>query len=433
MAKKISMPNHSEIELRSEEVQEILTRVPNWMIRWGNVVILLLLVLVLLVSWFIKYPDIITTQIIITTQTPPEKLIARTSGKIEAILVTDRQKITQNIPLAVIENSANFKDIFMLKSIVDTLNLNNSPFPFEVLQTAQLGEVESTFAIFQKEYLANQLNTKLQPFKVEGKAQGFEYLQLKERLQLLESQKSITQNELVLQKSDLDRHEKLYAKGIIAAQEIEKQRLIYLQAEKNYKSLLSAVSQMKSSLNDLSRNSKTTKINETKENVILERNVIQAFYELKKAIKNWELNYVLRSSIAGQVTFLQIWTPSQNVAAGDNVFAVIPLNNQNYIGKVKAPAQNSGKIKVGQDVNIRLANFPDREFGMLKGTIKNISLTPDKEGNLLIDISLPQGLKTSYKKQIAFQQEMSGTADIVTEDLRLIERLLYQFRDVFRR
>jgi hypothetical protein len=67
-------------------------------------------------------------------------------------LVTDRQKITQNIPLAVIENSANFKDIFMLKSIVDTLNLNNSPFPFEVLQTAQLGEVESTFAIFQKEY-----------------------------------------------------------------------------------------------------------------------------------------------------------------------------------------------------------------------------------------------------------------------------------------
>jgi multidrug resistance efflux pump len=433
VAKKISMPNHSEIELRSEEVQEILTRVPNWMIRWGNVVILLLLVLVLLVSWFIKYPDIITTQIIITTQTPPEKLIARTSGKIEAILVTDRQKITQNIPLAVIENSANFKDIFMLKSIVDTLNLNNSPFPFEVLQTAQLGEVESTFAIFQKEYLANQLNTKLQPFKVEGKAQGFEYLQLKERLQLLESQKSITQNELVLQKSDLDRHEKLYAKGIIAAQEIEKQRLIYLQAEKNYKSLLSAVSQMKSSLNDLSRNSKTTKINETKENVILERNVIQAFYELKKAIKNWELNYVLRSSIAGQVTFLQIWTPSQNVAAGDNVFAVIPLNNQNYIGKVKAPAQNSGKIKVGQDVNIRLANFPDREFGMLKGTIKNISLTPDKEGNLLIDISLPQGLKTSYKKQIAFQQEMSGTADIVTEDLRLIERLLYQFRDVFRR
>jgi mRNA-degrading endonuclease HigB of HigAB toxin-antitoxin module len=50
-----------------------------------------------------------------------------------------------------------------------------------------------------------------------------------------------------------------------------------------------------------------------------------------------------------------------------------------------------------------------------------------------LDIELPNGLKTSYKKQINFQQEMTGTADVITEDLRLIERLLYQFRDIFRR
>jgi len=42
------------------------------------------------------------------------------------------------------------------------------------------------------------------------------------------------------------------------------------------------------------------------------------------------------------------------------------------------------------------------------------------------------GLQTSYHKNIAFQQEMTGTADIVTEDLRLIERFLYQFRSVFK-
>ena len=165
----------------------------------------------------------------------------------------------------------------------------------------------------------------------------------------------------------------------------------------------------------------------------MERNVIQAFYQLKKAIKDWELNYVLRSSIDGKVSFLQLWAANQTVNAGDNVFAVIPTNESGYIGKVKAPAQNSGKIKVGQTVNIRLANYPDREFGIIKGNIKAISLTPDKDGNLLINVSLPNGLETSYKKQIVFQQEMSGTADIVTENLRLIERLLYQFRDIFKR
>ena len=183
----------------------------------------------------------------------------------------------------------------------------------------------------------------------------------------------------------------------------------------------------------MNRNSKTNIINENKENVNLQRNVFQAFYQLKKALKDWELNYVLRASIGGKVSFLQLWAENQFVNAGENVFAVIPNNESGYIGKVKAQSLNSGKIKLGQNVNIRLANFPDREFGMLLGKIKNISLTPDKDGNLLIDVSLPHGLATTYKKQITFQQEMSGSAEIITEDLRLIERILYQFRAVFKR
>ena len=115
------------------------------------------------------------------------------------------------------------------------------------------------------------------------------------------------------------------------------------------------------------------------------------------------------------------------------MFAIIPSTEKGYIGKVRAVAQNSGKLKIGQKVNIRLANYPDREFGVIEGKLKTISLTPDKEGNLLLDIELPNGLQTSYNKQINFQQEMTGTADIITEDLRLLERLLYQFRDIFRR
>ena len=424
--------NNTTFELRSEEVQDILTRVPHWMIRWGTVLIFGIILMLFFTSWFVKYPDIITTQVIITTNIPPEKLVAKTSGRIEAILVKDRINISKNTPLAVIENSSDYAAVFLLKSIIDTINIDKNEFPFDKLKSAQLGDIESAYAVFQKEYSADKLNIKLQPYKVEGAAHSLEAIQLKERLNLLESQKSINQNELELGKLDLERYQTLFSKGIIASQELEKHELTYLQSEKGYKSLLSTISSLKSSLNELNRSSKTTEINESKENINLERNVIQAFFQLKKAIKDWELNYVLRSSINGKVTFLQVWTENQTVTAGDNVFAIIPTNESGYIGKVKAPAQNSGKIKVGQDVNIRLANYPDREFGIIRGKIKTISLTPDKEGNLLIDVALPKGIETSYKKHIIFQQEMTGSADIVTEDLRLIERLLYQFRDVFR-
>jgi multidrug resistance efflux pump len=424
---------NTSIELRSEEVQELLSRVPHWLIRWGSVVVLTILVMLLLISYIVKYPDIVNSDIVITTNVPPQKLIAKISGKIEAILISDKSNITTNTPLAVIENTANYKDVFLLKSIVDTINIEQTIFPFNKLQSAQLGDIESSFAVFQKEYSANELNKKLQPYKVDSNANSIESIQLQERLKLLESQKSINQKELELNKLDLERYQSLFNKGIIASQELEKHKLNYLANEKGYKNLLSSISSLKSSLNQLNRTSQTTTINENKENINLERNVIQAFYQLKKIIKDWELNYVFRSAIDGKVSFLQIWTINQTINAGDNVFAIIPNNENGYIGKVKAKAQNSGKISVGQNVNIRLANYPDREFGIITGKIKAISLTPDKEGNLLIDVVLPNGLQTSYKKQITFRQEMSGTADIVTKDARLIERFLYQFRDIFKR
>jgi multidrug resistance efflux pump len=427
------MPNHNEIELRSEEVQDILTKIPHWIIRWGSLVVLIILLLLFLASWMVKYPDIITTEINITTQIPPEKLVSKTSGKIQAILIDDKEIVYENTPLAVIENAANYKDVFLLKAITDTISLSNSKFPFEKLQAAQFGEIENSFAMFQKEYIASELNKQLQPYKVESSAQNFEAKQLRERLQLLEGQKEINQSELQLLKADVERYEKLFKKGVISAQEIEKQRLVFLQAEKNYKSLLSSISQLKSSINELNRSSKTTVINESTTSINLERSVMQSFYQLKKAIKDWELNYVFRSSVKGTVSFLQIWSENQNINVGENMFAIIPSTEKGYIGKVKAVAQNSGKLQIGQKINIRLANYPDREFGVIEGKLKTISLTPDKEGNLLLDIELPNGLQTSYKKQINFQQEMTGTADIITEDLRLLERLLYQFKDIFRR
>ena len=114
------MPNDLEnIELRSEEVQEILTKVPHWMIRWGNTLFLFLIIMLLLLSWFVKYPDIITSESIITTEIPPQKEYARTTGKIDTIFINDEESVSKYQKLAIIENTANYSDVFFLKSIID--------------------------------------------------------------------------------------------------------------------------------------------------------------------------------------------------------------------------------------------------------------------------------------------------------------------------
>ena len=69
------------LELRSENVQDILTQPPHWMIRWGNTVIFVILLMVLLMSYVIKYPEFIPAPIVVTSKNPPEKLEARTNSK----------------------------------------------------------------------------------------------------------------------------------------------------------------------------------------------------------------------------------------------------------------------------------------------------------------------------------------------------------------
>lgn len=420
------------LKIYSEEVRDVLNDPPSSILRWGNSILLCFVLILLILSGIIKYPDIVSTQITITTNTPPQKIVAKSSGKIEAILVKDKSIVKKNTPLAIIQNTSNYNDVFLLEKEIEG-NPKGDDFNFKKLENLQLGEIESFFSIFKTAYIEYELNMNLNSFKVEREAQYEENKQIISRLNLLIQKKKLNENELNLQKKDFSRYEELFNKGIISAQDFDNKKLGYIQAEKGYSDLLGSISQLRSSLNDNFKNSKNTKITGTKEEVNLKNNKTQAFYQLKKAITDWELTYILKSSIEGKVSFLQIWTINQTINSGETIFSVIPFLDKGYVGKLKAPAQNSGKIKVGQQVNIKLVNFPENQYGMLIGKVKNISLTPDKDGSFWIDVELSNELKTSYNKIIPFQQEMFGTAEIITEDLRLIERFLYQFRNVFKR
>ncbi|MEK6153677.1 HlyD family efflux transporter periplasmic adaptor subunit [Flavobacteriaceae bacterium 3-367] len=428
------MPEKKEaIAIRSEEVQEILSFVPHWMIRWGNTVIFLLIIGLLLMSWFVKYPDTIAAEILVTTAIPPEKIYARSSGQLDAILVADNELVSENKLLAIIENSANYQDVLLLKEVVDTLAVDYESFlfPLEKLPTLFLGDIESDYALFERSYTEYSLNKELQPFSTEVLANRLSITEARSRLNNLLSQQALNKSELELKKKDFERFEVLYKKGAVSAQEYDQKQLDYLQSQRAYRNLGTSISQLRETLTNSQNSLRGTEIKKVQEESSSLKNVIQSYNQLKRSIKNWELKYVLVSSIAGRVSFLSFRNENQTVNQGDLVFTIVPKGNSAFLGKIKAPARNSGKIKTGQAVNIRLANYPYTEFGMLEGSVQSISLVPDNEGNYLIDVKLPEKLITTYNKEIEFKQEMRGTVQIITQDLRLIERFFYQLKNIF--
>lgn len=424
-----------QIELRSDEVQELLTKIPHWMIRWGNVLFLALILLLLFISWFVKYPDIITSEALITTQIPPQREYSKITGKLEAILVDDNQEVKKNQALAILENTASYMDVFKLKTVLDTIQVHNKTFQFPIdkLPLLFLGDIEPSFAMLENNYILYKLNKELKPYSYEAIANESSISELESRLRSLNSQKQTNKIELGFTEKDLLRNKKLFDKGVISEQDYENKQLEFAQAQRNHKNFEASISQIREGISNAKRASKGTDINQVKEEIILHKNVIQSFVLLKKAVKDWEYQYVLQSSINGKVAFLNYWNINQTVKQGDLVFTIIPSKNSSFIAKLKTPALNSGKIKIDQTVNIKLKNYPYTEFGLIKGKIKSVSLMPDKEGFYLINVSLPEKLITSYNKPIKFKQEMTGTAEIITEDLRLMERFYYQFSEVMKR
>lgn len=424
--------NLDKIEIRSEEVQDVLTATPKWMIRWGNTLILVIVLMLLFMSWFIKYPDIVTSQVVITSLNPPEKLYAKHSGRIDDIFIENKQLVSKNQPLAVVENSAIYSDVLLLKSIIDTLSIDkrNFVFPIEKLPPLILGDINGSFSAFENNYTNYVLNNKLKPFQNEKIANQFTVIETKKRYQLLMSQQELSLQELNYKKKDLTRQQQLFEKGVIAEKELELKQIEIVQAEKTLKNLEASISQVKQLISDSEKLQRSTTIEKTTSEILLLKKVIQSYYQLKKEIKDWEQKYVLTSTIEGEVNFLEIWNKNQTVKSGDLIFSIVQDNNGSYIGKIRAAQANSGKIKKNQEVNIQLFNYPSNEFGELKGIVKHISSSTNSNGEYIIDVELPNELTTTYGQRIEFKQEMEGVANIITEDLRLIERLLYQVKGI---
>ena len=104
---------------------------------------------------------------------------------------------------------------------------------------------------------------------------------------------------------------------------------------------------------------------------------------------------------------------------------------ETWIGRALLPIQRSGKVKAGQRVIVRFTNFPDQEFGIVNGRLSSVSLVPS-EDNYMVEIAFPDGLTTNYRKNLPVSYEMKATAEIVTDDVRLIERFFQPLKKILK-
>lgn len=429
MSEKLKKDN---LNLRSEEVQEILSNPPIWIVRWGITLIFMFICIILCLSFIIKYPDLVTAKILVTTTQPTEKVTSRYSGQLEKIFIKNRDTVQKGQKLAIIKNTGNFRDVYLLKNIIDTLPFNNNfRFPFNKTSHLTLGDINTAYINFEKSYVDYFLLKDLDPYANQLGGNNVSLQELKNRLRNQIIQKKLQEQEFKLQQTDFQRNTYLFEKGIISQRDYELKKLEFLQVQKNISSMVISISQIREAISSANHTIISTKISEQEDSCRLLKNLKQSYDLLKEAIRNWEYNYTLKSSIDGVISFQDFWGVNQFVNVGNVVFSILPTNTFNLVGKLVIPAQNAGKVIIGQKVFVKLDNYPYQQYGMLIGKVTNFSISPDSEGNYTVFITLPKGTKTSHNKTLKFTQELLGNAEIVTENLSVAERVFYKFREVF--
>ncbi len=425
-----------EVEIRSEEVQEIMGFIPHWIIRWGLTLIFMVVTFLVIGSWFFRYPDIIASTIVVTTENPPANLVARSSGKIAELYVRDRQKVREGESIAIIENSTNHHHLFELKEKLDAMSsfftYYDTPANEQFDKNYSLGELQATYAAFLKSYADYQHFIKLSYHQKKINSTKAEIARHKMMQKQLQRQDKIMEEELKMSHDQYQRAKELLDKGIISKSDFETAKSTHLQKEYASETTKTNLANSEIQINRLEQSVLELELQFREGKTRLQLTLSQAYENLIGRIAQWEQSYLLKAAISGIVTFTKYWSINQNVKAGDEVVTVVPEEGGKIIGKVIMPIRGSGKVKVGQRVNIKFANFPHMDYGIVTGIIKSKSLVAS-DNFYSLEVDLPDGLLTSYGKELEFSQEMQGTAEIITEDIRLLERIFKPIKAILKK
>jgi hypothetical protein len=242
----------------------------------------------------------------------------------------------------------------------------------------------------------------------------------------LQEQNELAKQELALAKERFKTDSVLYVQQVTAAMDFNQAKTTLLQQVRASKNAEMALLNNELQLNQLAKQINDLELQKAEQEQRLTLAAENARKELLAHILKWKQTYLFTATETGKVAWLGIMENDKFIEAGKPVATIIHKAGS-LTARADLPIRGSGKVKAGQRVNIKLENYPFEQFGTISGTITSISQIP-AEDKYNVTVELTEGLKTNLSQTLPFKQQLAGTTEIITEDLRLLERVVYQFR-----
>lgn len=407
---------------------KITEKLPRGLTISSFVAIFFVLALLPFIAWLLEYKDTISAPLTITTEVTPVDIYARTSGELR-LLVTNNALVEKDAPLAIVRNTAIYEDVQLLKNklAVKDRNAIDLAKALSLFHNLEIGELKPALVKLNTtvdNYLTFEKTDKHRALIASRVTQIAQY---QKRKDLLSKKAGILKKDRAYDNKDIARNEKLYADSIISAVEFDKvDRKIVIQ---DLASL-----EIETDLNALDLNIETLereKLELSSRFDLDQLNFVNPIKEALRLLENeigvWELKYLLKANVTGRCVFKEHFNDYRFVRQDEKVFSLIPQEVTPYFALLQLPIQGAGKVTETQEVYVKLNNYPFMEFGVLKGTIRDISSLPfDEHYNVKVDFA--DELITTYGDTIEPQALLHGIGEIIVERKTLYERISEQVK-----
>ena len=405
----------------SEEVNEIITAVPSWVLRRGITVVFLVILSIILLAAFIRYPDVISTSLKINSLNAPKPVYAKRAGKLTELLFPEKKRVELGTPIAFLESTGSHRDVLKLSAQLKSLRemvLSAKPLSLSLLSpNSNLGELQAAYQNFYQQYV-QYLSTQKGGYYQEKRV----FLErdlgsIKALKSQIVSQQKVQQKEYANIEQQYLSYQKLMAKNVISKSEFQEQENKYLSGKYPLQQTETALLN-----NTVAYATKEKEILDL-ENTIAEQRAkfLQAINSVISDTEVWINQYVVLAPVAGTLGYAGVIQQNQTVTLNQELFVINP-GNTDFFGEIQIPQNNMGKIRIGQRTLIKMHSYPYEQFGMIRGNINYISDVAFKDSVFIAKV----GFKTFENKdnlhKITLKNGMLGNAEIITEESSLLQR-----------
>lgn len=424
--------NHNE--LLTDEVQEVISYRPHWIVRKGNTLFFIIVTGLLSLTWVIQYPDMVNAPTKLVALNPPRLVTSKTEGKLLKLFVVSDQQVQKGQVLGYIESTAKYSQVNLLQDwvnqMVDSLQGNDySLLAKKSLPSLPgLGELQTNFQAFQNQLELTKQTLASGYFQKKRNALQKDIAYISDLKSSTQQQKKLIEQNKSLDQTEYEAYEKLAKEKVIAPLELNQYKSKLIAKEQNLKQVDEQVTNA-----DMSSHNKQKEILDLQKQVTdLHQQFYSSLLDLKSQVEKWKQQYELTAPETGKVIFATTLQENELVGNGQGLFYIQPEQTTFY-AELMAGQQGFGKIKTGQKIMIKVESYPSAEFGYLMGTVSFISNIPNRSDSFLIKAALPKGLETNYGKTIFFRNGLIANSEIVTENRKLFDRLLGQLKQVWDR